>query len=248
MDAARAHMSSPMPSIRGMFRSALVVFGVAATVASPAPARSSAAAGTHGAPLRASANRASTRNSDGETSRAGLEADLRSVVADVLGVDTAELVPEASLVDDLAADSLDLLEVAVVVESAFGVALGSRQMADVRNYRDLVDIVATSGRPPMPERELTPGLSAKTRVMRPGRGDAALERAEVLTLYAIDLIRDDALRGGPGTQLEVMLSVDARTVDVLGVRDAFARLERHRIGVSVRRDVPTEPMIGARRA
>ena len=90
---------------------------------------------------------------------------------------------------------------------------------------------------------LTPGLDVKSRLVPPGASEATLERAEALTVYAIETIRDDALCAGPGTHLEVTLPVGAGTADLVSVRDAFARLERHGIAVSVRRDVPTPPAI-----
>src|SRR2546425_1833077 len=230
-----------MQSIRGMFRSALLVFGVAAAVVSPAQTRRAAATGAHGASPRSSgSSRVSAQDPEGETLHAGIEPELRRLVADVLGVDPAELAPEASLTDDLAADSLDLVEVAIVLESAFDITLSPRRMDEVRSYRDLVDAVMASGeRRGARELVLTPGLDVKSRLVPPGASEATLERAEALTVYAIETIRDDALCAGPGTHLEVTLPVGAGAADLMSVRDAFARLERHGIAVSVRRDVPT---------
>src|SRR5437870_8551509 len=201
-----------MNSIRGMFRSALLVFGVAAAVVSPAQTRRAAATGAQGAPRSSGSTRVSARDTDGETVQAGIEPELRRLVADVLGVDPGELAPEASLTDDLAADSLDLVEVAIVLESAFGITLSPRRMDEVRSYRDLVDAVMASGeRRGARELVLTPGLDVKSRLVPPGASEATLERAEALTVYAIETIRDDALCAGPGTHLEVTLPVGAGT-------------------------------------
>jgi len=234
-----------MQSIRGMFRSALLVFGVAAAVVSPAQTRRAAATGAHRASPRSSRSTGvSAQDPEGETLRAGIEPELRRLVADVLGVDPAELAPEASLTDDLAADSLDLVEVAIVLESAFGITLSPRRMDEVRSYRDLLDAVVASGeRRGTRELVLTPGLDVKSRLVPPGASEATLERAEALTVYLIETIRDDALCAGPGTHLEVTLPVGTGTADLASVRDAFARLERHGIAVSVRRDVPAPPVI-----
>src|SRR2546422_10867602 len=86
-----------MQSIRGMFRSALLVFGVAAAVVSPAQTRRAAATGAQGAPRSSGSTRVSARDTDGETVQAGIEPELRRLVAEVLGVDPGELAPEASL-------------------------------------------------------------------------------------------------------------------------------------------------------
>src|SRR5438132_14368903 len=68
-----------MQSIRGMFRSALLVFGVAAAVVSPAQTRRAAAtsARAHGAsPRSAGSTRVSARDPEGETLRP-IEPELR---------------------------------------------------------------------------------------------------------------------------------------------------------------------------
>ena len=45
---------------------------------------------------------------------------LKKIVVEQLGVDEAEVKPEASFVDDLNADSLDLVELIMAFEEAFG--------------------------------------------------------------------------------------------------------------------------------
>ena len=63
------------------------------------------------------------------------------MVADRLGVDPDELTPDVSLPDELAADSLDLLEIALAAETEFGVVLPERLLEEVRTFGDLVDVV-----------------------------------------------------------------------------------------------------------
>jgi acyl carrier protein len=67
---------------------------------------------------------------------------LRHVVADALGLDTPEELRQASLVDDLGLDSLDLVEMMVVVEECFGVSIDPGAMRELRSYGDLVTLVA----------------------------------------------------------------------------------------------------------
>ena len=45
---------------------------------------------------------------------------VRETVADKLGVDKSEVLPEASFTDDLNADSLDLVELIMAFEEEFG--------------------------------------------------------------------------------------------------------------------------------
>ena len=66
------------------------------------------------------------------------EPRVRSLVADNLGVSVEELAPEVSLTDDLAADSLGLLNVALALEAEFGIVVPDRMLERVRTYGDLV--------------------------------------------------------------------------------------------------------------
>ena len=47
---------------------------------------------------------------------------VREVLLDVLGVDPEEMAPESALVEDLGADSLDVVEITMGLEDAFGLA------------------------------------------------------------------------------------------------------------------------------
>ena len=233
-----------MRSIRGAIRSGALWLGVAATILSPAQARRAPATIAH---RSSGSTRVSARDPEGETPQAGIEAELRTLVTDVLGVDPRELVPEASLIDDLAADSLDLAELAIVLESTFEITLTRHRMDEVRSYRDLLDVVMTAPVERRRTRELvlTPGLDVKSRLVPRGASEATLERADELTAYAIETIREDALSAGPETHLEVTLPAQAGMADLASVRNALARLDRHGIAVSVRRDVPTPVVIPA---
>lgn len=45
------------------------------------------------------------------------------VISDKLGIDRVEVIPEASLVDDLGADSLDLVELIMSMEEEFDIEI-----------------------------------------------------------------------------------------------------------------------------
>src|SRR5207237_643065 len=201
-----------MRSIRGTIRSGALLLGVVATILSPAQARRAHAAIAH---RSTGSGRVSARDPEGEVPHAGIEPDLRHLVADLLGVDPDELVPEASLIDDLAADSLDVVELAIVIESTFGITLPRHRMDEVRSYRDLLDAVMASAESCRTrELVLTPGLGVKSRLVPPGASEATLERADALTPYAIETIREDALGAGPGAHLGVTLPADADAADM----------------------------------
>src|SRR6185436_10645621 len=68
-----------------------------------------------------------------------VETHVRRLVADHLGVGVEELVPEVSLRDDLAADSLDFVELALAFEARFGIGVPEHILDQVRSYGDLVE-------------------------------------------------------------------------------------------------------------
>ena len=169
--------------------------------------------------------------------RAAVESRMQQLVAEQLGVDVEEVVPEVSLMDDLAADSLDLLEIALVLESEFSIALSQRTVDHIRTYRDLVDAVMVSFNGRRGHERLTSRpLFVKARVV-PASGEAAsLERAGELTPYTMEVIAEDAARAGRGAQLEVTVPGSANDVDLALIQDEFARLGRRGVDVRVRRN------------
>ena len=55
---------------------------------------------------------------------------VQAVVADKLGVDQSEVVPEASFTDDLNADSLDLVELIMAFEEEFSTDGNDLEISD----------------------------------------------------------------------------------------------------------------------
>ena len=167
-----------------------------------------------------------------------VEARIRRLAADQLGVDADELTAEVSLTDDLAADSLDLLELVLGVESEFGIGVPERRIDALRTYRDLVEIVLT-GLDGQERRAqaISPALPVRSRVVPPaGRASVSLERADRLTPYALEIFASDATHAGPGARLELTLPASAANDQLVLAHDRLARLGRHGVDVSVRRD------------
>ena len=69
-----------------------------------------------------------------------VELRVRRLVAESLGVDVEELRPEVSLIDELAVDSLDLIELTLALEAAFDISLPEDELEGVRTYGDLTDV------------------------------------------------------------------------------------------------------------
>jgi acyl carrier protein len=79
-----------------------------------------------------------TMASPGEM-RERVEPRVRHLVADHLAVDRHTLGNLVSMRDDLAADSLDMVELALLLEGEFGVLVSDRVVGDMRSYGDVVD-------------------------------------------------------------------------------------------------------------
>src|SRR2546428_6498254 len=95
---------------------------------------------------------------------AGIEPRLRGVVAERLGVGPQELPPAASLTDDLAADSLDLIDLGLALEAECGVVVRRRALESVRTYGDLIAAVAGPRRPAARPPPLAPPLPPAPRL------------------------------------------------------------------------------------
>ncbi len=77
---------------------------------------------------------------EGDTDALGSR--LRRLVAAHLDVDPSRLVPQARLGQDLCVDSLAAIELTMVIEDEFDIALPEEVMADVRTYGDVLARVA----------------------------------------------------------------------------------------------------------
>ena len=66
---------------------------------------------------------------------------LKELVVELLEVDEAKVVLEASFVDDFGADSLDLIEMMTAVEEAFGIEIPDEDAGKLQTVQDAVDYV-----------------------------------------------------------------------------------------------------------
>jgi acyl carrier protein len=70
-----------------------------------------------------------------------LEEKLKSVIADKLSVEVSEVVPEASFVDDLGADSLDLVELIMAMEESFDIDISDEDAEQLVKVQDVLDYI-----------------------------------------------------------------------------------------------------------
>ncbi len=67
---------------------------------------------------------------------------LKKIVVDQLGVDEAEVTPEASFQEDLDADSLDLVQLIMELEDQFGIKISDEEAEGIRTVGDAVRFIA----------------------------------------------------------------------------------------------------------
>ncbi|MBM4434771.1 MAG: acyl carrier protein [Chloroflexi bacterium] len=66
---------------------------------------------------------------------------LKKIVVEQLGVDEAEVKPEASFVDDLNADSLDLVELIMSLEEEFGMEISDEEAEKIKTVGDAMEYI-----------------------------------------------------------------------------------------------------------
>lgn len=67
---------------------------------------------------------------------------LRDVIVEELDVAAEEVTLEASFIDDLGADSLDLFEMVMSIEDEFGVAIPNEELSNVKTVQDVLNYAA----------------------------------------------------------------------------------------------------------
>ncbi|MCW3836669.1 acyl carrier protein [Sphingomonas canadensis] len=63
---------------------------------------------------------------------------VKSIVVDHLGVEADEVKPEASFIDDLGADSLDIVELVMAFEEEFGVEIPDDAAEKIQTVGDAI--------------------------------------------------------------------------------------------------------------
>ena len=71
-----------------------------------------------------------------------IEDKVKKIIAEKLSVDIEEIVPEASFVDDLGADSMDLVELIMSMEEEFYIDIPDEEAEKLVTVKDVFDFVA----------------------------------------------------------------------------------------------------------
>jgi acyl carrier protein len=71
------------------------------------------------------------------------EAKVKGIIAEQLGVSEGEIKPGSSFVEDLGADSLDIVELVMAMEEEFEVEIPDEEAERIKTVQDAVNYVTT---------------------------------------------------------------------------------------------------------
>lgn len=72
---------------------------------------------------------------------AEIEAKVKKIISEQLGVPEADVKPEASFVNDLGADSLDTVELVMALEEEFGVEIPDEDAEKIATVQNAIDYI-----------------------------------------------------------------------------------------------------------
>ncbi|MGH7949787.1 MAG: acyl carrier protein [Candidatus Binataceae bacterium] len=70
-----------------------------------------------------------------------VETKVREIICEQLGVSEDEVSPEASFIEDLGADSLDIVEMVMALEEEFGIEISDEDAEKIRTVKDVVAFI-----------------------------------------------------------------------------------------------------------
>lgn len=73
--------------------------------------------------------------------RQEIEEKVKAFLIDELEVDAEKIAPEARLKEDIGIDSLDFVDIVVIVERTFGFKIKPEEMAGVKTLSDFCDYI-----------------------------------------------------------------------------------------------------------
>lgn len=97
--------------------------------------------------------------------RKEIEEKVKAFLIDELEVEEEKIAPEALLKEDIGIDSLDFVDIVVIVERTFGFKIKPEEMAGVKTLNDFCDYIETKvgNRRPEPRRLRSDGCRSENR-------------------------------------------------------------------------------------
>lgn len=72
-----------------------------------------------------------------------IENKVKGIIADQLGVGEDEIKPESSFIEDLGADSLDIVELVMAMEEEFEVEIPDEEAENIKTVGDAINYINT---------------------------------------------------------------------------------------------------------
>jgi len=66
---------------------------------------------------------------------------IKAVIIEQLNITEEECVPDAAFIDDLGADSLDIVELIMAMEDNFGIDISDDDLVKIRTVQDIIDYI-----------------------------------------------------------------------------------------------------------
>ncbi len=73
-----------------------------------------------------------------------VEEKIKKLICEQLEVNEEDVVPKASFVDDLGADSLDQVELIMAMEEEFGISISDEEAEKIITVRDAIEYIEQS--------------------------------------------------------------------------------------------------------
>ena len=73
--------------------------------------------------------------------RQEIEAKVKEILIEDLEIDEENMQPEARLKEDIGIDSLDFVDIVVIVEKKFGFKIKTEEMANVKTFSQFCDYI-----------------------------------------------------------------------------------------------------------
>ena len=70
---------------------------------------------------------------------------IKEILVDQLGIEESEITPDASFIDDLGADSLDIVELIMTMEDEFGIEIPEEEVETLTTVVAAADYIKTHG-------------------------------------------------------------------------------------------------------
>ncbi len=70
-----------------------------------------------------------------------IEEKVKNIIVEQLGVDMESVTPEASFIDDLGADSLDIVELVMTMEEEFDLEIPDEDAEKIKTVNDVINYI-----------------------------------------------------------------------------------------------------------